>query len=87
MSFLIILFFFFLLQSKGRTESILMSLPAVAHWRYCYAPAPGSPEQKVVLFYLKPQDWANMQVCVYTTLYLSSSFLVTPAPKRVRCFF
>ncbi|QOC22298.1 oxygen-dependent coproporphyrinogen oxidase [Wenzhouxiangella sp. AB-CW3] len=44
------------LQSGGRTESILMSLPAVAHWRYDWQPQPGSPEAKLAE-YLKPRDW------------------------------
>ena len=44
------------LQSGGRTESILMSLPAVAHWRYDYQPEPGSPEARLA-DYLKPRDW------------------------------
>lgn len=48
------------LQSQGRTESILMSLPAVAHWRYNWSPAPGTLEAELSDYYLKPQDWANM---------------------------
>ena len=45
------------LQSGGRTESILMSLPPVAHWRYNWQPEPGSPEARLYDF-LKPRDWA-----------------------------
>jgi coproporphyrinogen III oxidase len=48
------------LQSKGRIESILMSLPATAHWAYDYRPEPGTPEHTLTDFYLKPQDWVNM---------------------------
>ena len=48
------------LQSQGRTESILMSLPATAHWRYNYQPKPGTPEAELTDYYLKPQDWASM---------------------------
>ncbi|MCH7958790.1 MAG: oxygen-dependent coproporphyrinogen oxidase [Candidatus Hydrogenedentes bacterium] len=48
------------LQSKGRTESILMSLPATAHWRYDWHPEPGTPEAELTDFFLKPQDWADM---------------------------
>lgn len=48
------------LQSKGRIESILMSLPATAHWAYDYHPEPGTPEHALTDFYLKPQDWLNM---------------------------
>lgn len=48
------------LQSEGRTESILMSLPATATWRYNWRPEPGTPEHELTEFYLKPQDWVNM---------------------------
>ena len=45
------------LQSQGRTESILMSLPATAHWRYDWRPEPGTPEAALTDDYLKPRDW------------------------------
>jgi coproporphyrinogen III oxidase len=45
------------LQSGGRTESILMSLPPRAEWRYDWKPAPGSPEAKLYSEFLKPRDW------------------------------
>ncbi|HEX6266828.1 MAG TPA: oxygen-dependent coproporphyrinogen oxidase [Burkholderiales bacterium] len=45
------------LQSGGRTESILMSLPPHAAWRYDWQPAPGSPEAKLYTDFLKPRDW------------------------------
>ncbi|MDQ8185310.1 oxygen-dependent coproporphyrinogen oxidase [Pelagicoccus sp. SDUM812002] len=45
------------LQSNGRTESILMSLPPVVEWRYDYHPEPGSPEAELYEKYLKPTDW------------------------------
>lgn len=45
------------LQSGGRTESILMSLPPVAHWRYNWKPEPGSAEDNLYSNYLKPRDW------------------------------
>lgn len=45
------------LQSGGRTESILMSLPPVAHWKYNWQPKPGSPEADLYENYLKPRDW------------------------------
>lgn len=48
------------LQSQGRIESILMSMPASAKWRYDWRPAPGSPEAELAEFYLQPQDWAGM---------------------------
>jgi coproporphyrinogen III oxidase len=48
------------LQTNGRTESILMSLPPLVRWEYGYQPQPGSPEAKLYEFFLKPQDWLNM---------------------------
>ena len=45
------------LQSGGRTESILVSLPPVVSWRYDWKPEPGSPEEKLYLEFLKPRDW------------------------------
>jgi coproporphyrinogen III oxidase len=44
------------LQSQARTESLLMSLPPRAEWRYDYRPAPGTPEAALA-DYLKPRDW------------------------------
>lgn len=49
------------LQSQGRTESILMSLPAVCIWKYNWQPTPGSPEEQFSTFFLHPQDWASME--------------------------
>jgi coproporphyrinogen III oxidase len=45
------------LQSGGRTESILMSLPPRAEWRYDWKPEAGSPEEKLYTDFLKPKDW------------------------------
>ena len=45
------------LQSGGRAESILMSLPPHATWRYDWKPEPGSPEEKLYTDFLKPRDW------------------------------
>jgi coproporphyrinogen III oxidase len=45
------------LQSGGRTESILMSMPPVAHWKYNWSPASGSAEAILYEDYLKPRDW------------------------------
>ncbi|MCL4694287.1 MAG: oxygen-dependent coproporphyrinogen oxidase [Candidatus Hydrogenedentes bacterium] len=47
------------LQSGGRIESILMSMPAVAKWRYDWRPEPGTPEAELTEVYLKPQDWLD----------------------------
>jgi coproporphyrinogen III oxidase len=45
------------LQSGGRTESILMSLPPVVAWRYDWKPEPGSAEEKLYKDFLRPRDW------------------------------
>jgi coproporphyrinogen III oxidase len=47
------------LQTNGRTESILMSLPPLVRWEYSYEPEPGSPEAELYNTFLKPQDWVN----------------------------
>ncbi len=47
------------LQTGGRTESILMSLPNVVNWRYDYQPEADSPEAQLTDYYLKPKDWLN----------------------------
>jgi coproporphyrinogen III oxidase len=44
------------LQSGGRTESILMSLPPLVRWEYGYQPAAGSAEARLQ-DYLRPRDW------------------------------
>ena len=45
------------LQTGGRTESILMSLPPRAEWRYDWKPEPGSAEARLYSDFLKPRDW------------------------------
>lgn len=45
------------LQSGGRTESILMSMPPATGWRYRYEPEPGSPEAALTEQFLVPRDW------------------------------
>ena len=44
------------LQSGGRTESILLSMPPMAAWRYDWKPEPGTPEAELAA-YLTPRDW------------------------------
>ena len=46
------------LQSGGRAESILMSLPPLVRWDYDWKPEPGSPEARLYEVFLKPRDWA-----------------------------
>ena len=47
------------LQSGGRTESILMSLPPLVRWSYSCVPEPGSEEARLLDYFLKPKDWIN----------------------------
>jgi coproporphyrinogen III oxidase len=45
------------LQSGGRAESILMSMPPVARWRYRWDPEPGTAEARLYTEFLVPRDW------------------------------
>jgi coproporphyrinogen III oxidase len=47
------------LQSGGRTESILMSMPPRVEWKYDWHPQPGSPEARLYTDFLRPRDWAT----------------------------
>ena len=47
------------LQSQGRTESILMSMPPEVSWTYGWLPEKDSPEEELYLSYLHAQDWLN----------------------------
>ncbi len=47
------------LQSGGRTESILMSLPPLVSWEYNWSPEPGSREAELYDIFLKPRDWVS----------------------------
>ncbi|MDH3350714.1 MAG: oxygen-dependent coproporphyrinogen oxidase [Gammaproteobacteria bacterium] len=48
------------LQSGGRTESILMSLPPRVRWEYDWQPIAGSPEAKLYTDFLRPRDWLGI---------------------------
>ena len=48
------------LQSGGRVESILMSMPPRVTWRYDWQPAPGTPEAALYTDFLPPRDWADL---------------------------
>ena len=47
------------LETEGRTESILMSLPPVVQWHYDWTPEPGSPEARATWFF-EPRDWLQL---------------------------
>ena len=48
------------LQSDGRTEAILMSLPPLVRWEYDYRPDPGTPEANLTDYYLQDRDWLGL---------------------------
>lgn len=48
------------LQSNGRIESILVSMPPLASWHYRFEPVAGTPEFELTDFYLKPRDWLTL---------------------------
>ena len=48
------------LQSGGRTEAILMSLPPLVRWEYDWQPASGSKEKELYEKFLKPRDWLEL---------------------------
>ena len=48
------------LQSGGRTESILMSLPPLVRWDYDWKPTPGSAEARLHEIFLQPRNWVSL---------------------------
>lgn len=48
------------LQSGGRTESILMSMPPLVRWQYDWAPEPGTPEAALYTDFLPARDWLGL---------------------------
>lgn len=48
------------LSTGGRTESILMSLPPVVHWKYSFAPEPNSREEKLIQALRNPREWCEV---------------------------
>ena len=50
------------LQSRGRIESILMSLPPSVSWKYDWQAQPGSEEQKLTDYFLVPRNWADLEI-------------------------
>ncbi len=54
------------LQSGGRTESILMSLPPLVKWAYNWQPEPGSPEENLYTDFLRPRDWLGIDKSTLT---------------------
>ena len=50
------------LQSNGRAESILMSLPPLVRWDYDWKPKANTPEAELYKVYLKPQNWADQTI-------------------------
>jgi coproporphyrinogen III oxidase len=49
------------LQSEGRTESILMSLPPEVHWHYNWQPEKGSAEEQLYTDFLPAREWVNLE--------------------------
>ena len=49
------------LQTGGRTESILMSLPPEVRWDYNWAPEPGTEESRLTDYYLQSRDWLGLE--------------------------
>ena len=52
------------IQTGGRTESILMSLPPEVNWRYDWQPEPGTREYELTDYYLRPRSWVSEELAV-----------------------
>ena len=66
------------LQSGGRTESILMSLPPLVRWEYNWRPEPNSPEARLYEEFLRPRDWLHELAAVNIAAALASRASVAP---------
>ena len=49
------------LQTNGRTEAILMSLPPLVRWEYGYSPEEGTEEARLMADFLRPRDWLGAE--------------------------
>ena len=49
------------LQTNGRTEAILMSLPPLVRWEYGYSPEEGTEEARLMVDFLRPRDWLGAE--------------------------
>ena len=70
------------LQSGGRTESILMSLPPLVRWDYGWRPDPGSPEARLQEIFLKPRDWAAGEALKLPAMNSRERFLSACSCRR-----
>ena len=55
------------LQTNGRTEAILMSLPPLVRWEYGYTPVAGTPEATLMTDFLRPRDWLGLEPAASTS--------------------
>jgi coproporphyrinogen III oxidase len=80
------------IESEGRTESILMSLPTIAKWYYDYYPTEGTVEGIVNRFYLQPKDWVNLDKSslptptVFTSDFANTSYGTSKISKAYYAF-
>ena len=73
------------LQSDGRTEAILMSLPPLVRWEYDYHPEPGTAEAQLTEEFLTPRDWLNgMSDSRSSTRYLATRSVTANRPGYTR---